>query len=169
MKKITLFISFILLTSCYSYKLIDPTKEVVEQNNSAKNQNVNQSRSKNSTMQRSRSADDNNVTKPEVTEKKVLVESGQTGVAGDIKLYLKPNGLYKIQAQQKQHHIVVNSWVGDTLVASPKGKEDQILKFHKNDIDINKMYDRRFNKRQSDILTIGAYAAALTGVILLLK
>ncbi|WP_395091652.1 hypothetical protein ACF3NR_10750 [Vaginella massiliensis] len=157
MKKITLLTFIVFLSSCYSYQLIDPTKEVAT-STTKETLNTNPNTSKRSAMRAEKMEIIGEISKPKTTETK----------SGDLKLYIKPNGIYKLTVQQKQHHIVAQSWIGDTLVASPKGKEKQTLKFHKNDIDQTQMYDRKFSKRKSDIITVGAYAVALAGLIFLI-
>lgn len=183
MRKFTLFIILILFTNCYSYKLIDPTQEVLPETAAtpANRSGVSRTGKIDQAMRtkenvvaqtRAKNANDN----PTLSSDKELVKKGSAndtvqpkGIAGDIKLYLKPNGYYKIYSKDKQYSIIATKWEGDTLVAHPKKKENEVLKFHKNDIDLNAMYARKFSKRRSDILTVGAYAAGLTAVVLLLK
>lgn len=180
MKKGLLLCTFLALTSCYTYQLIDPTKEVLVEDASkdtkktASNNRLKAIEDRNNKARALSAyrADDGKAQPTEQMEtrkEEPIIEEEPKGIAGDIKLYLKPSGTYRLYANQTEYTVVAQKWDGDSLVVYPRGKENQPFKLHKNDIDLNRMYSRNFSKRKSDMITIAGYAAGLATVILLLK
>ncbi|MDK7374709.1 MULTISPECIES: hypothetical protein [Weeksella] len=180
MKKGLLFCSFLALVSCYTYQLIDPTQEVLVEDTSKVTENSASANRQKAIENRNKKAlkmnpyrDDNSqgqsIVQMEARKEEPINNQKPKGIAGDIKLYLKPSGTYRLYANQTEYTVVVQKWDGDSLTVYPRGKENQTFKLHKKDIDQNRMYSRNFSKRKSDMLTIAGYAAGLATVILLLK
>lgn len=72
---------------------------------------------------------------------------------------------YTINSNGEKFKIKAVAWQGDSLVAHVDMKEDQEMKFHKN--DISTVEHRIFSRGRSDALTVGIYGGII-GLILLL-
>lgn len=73
---------------------------------------------------------------------------------------------YTISSHGENYKIKAVEWQGDSLVTHINMKEENEMKFHKN--DISTVNHRVFSRGRSDALTVGIYAGIL-GVILLLS
>lgn len=71
---------------------------------------------------------------------------------------LAPGKNYKIDVQGKTYKIIVDRWESDSLVAHPVRNPKEILKFHKNHINSEKIAEKRFSQPIADIITVIAYA-----------
>jgi len=75
----------------------------------------------------------------------------------------------KIKVDNKSYKVIVDRWEGDSLVVHPVHNAKKNLKFHKNQINSEKIAERRFSQPIADILTVTAYAAIGVGIYLLVK
>ncbi len=76
-----------------------------------------------------------------------------------LKEQLQKDKFYTISSQGEEYKIKAVQWQGDSLVAHVNLKEDQEMKFHKN--DISTVNHRVFSRGRSDALTVGAYAGVI--------
>ena len=72
---------------------------------------------------------------------------------------------YTIGSQGKNYKIKAVKWEGDSLVTHINMKEDQEMKFHKN--DISTVEHRVFSRGRSDALTVGIYGGVAAVILLL--
>ncbi len=86
------------------------------------------------------------------------VNPQQTPVPVNIQEKLAPNKNYKINAEGRSYKIIVDRWENDSLVAHPVRQPEKILKFHKNQINGEKIAEKRFSQPIADIITVIAYA-----------
>ncbi|WP_027388105.1 hypothetical protein [Chryseobacterium gregarium] len=86
------------------------------------------------------------------------VNPPQTPVPVNIQEKLAPNKNYKINAEGRSYKIIVDRWENDSLVAHPVRHPEKILKFHKNQINGEKIAEKRFSQPIADIITVIAYA-----------
>ncbi|SHL33853.1 hypothetical protein [Chryseobacterium polytrichastri] len=70
---------------------------------------------------------------------------------------LVPNKKFKIDVDGKSYKIIVDKWERDSLVAHPINNPKRILKFHKNQINGEKIAEKRFSQPIADIITVAAY------------
>ncbi|WP_419870463.1 hypothetical protein [Chryseobacterium sp. CT-SW4] len=75
----------------------------------------------------------------------------------------------KIKTDRGSYKIIVDRWEGDSLVAHPVRNPDKILKFHKNQINGEKIAEKRFSQPIADIITVTAYAGIGALIWYLLK
>ncbi|TZF99208.1 hypothetical protein FW781_04590 (plasmid) [Chryseobacterium panacisoli] len=71
---------------------------------------------------------------------------------------LAPNKNVKIDVDGKSYKIIVDRWESDSLVAHPVHNPKKILKFHKNQINSEKIAEKRFSQPIADIITVTVYA-----------
>jgi hypothetical protein len=82
---------------------------------------------------------------------------------------LAPKKNVKIEVDGKSYKVIVDKWVNDSLVVHPVHDPKKILKFHKNQINAEKIAEKRFCQPIADILTVTAYAAIGVGIYLLVR
>ncbi|AZA77192.1 hypothetical protein EG347_06585 [Chryseobacterium sp. G0186] len=82
----------------------------------------------------------------------------QTPVPVNIQEKLAPNKNVRIDVDGKSYKIIVDRWESDSLVAHPVHQPKKILKFHKNQINSDKIAEKRFSQPIADIITVTAYA-----------
>ncbi|CAA7195288.1 hypothetical protein [Chryseobacterium potabilaquae] len=130
-----IIISFFLI-SCYTYqvkKQVDTTTD-------------NKQESKKTAV----SANDNSTqTKSAIAEPAMPI---------NIQEKLAPNKNFKINVDGKAYKIIVDRWESDSLVAHSVHNPKKILKFHKNQINSEKIAEKRFSQPIADIITVTAYA-----------
>ncbi|WP_313090357.1 hypothetical protein [Chryseobacterium flavum] len=134
------------LTSCYTYqvkKQADPTADNKLANN-ASPQMKNTAGSQNPNAQ-------------------------QAPVPVNIQEKLSPNKNVKIDVDGKSYKIIVDRWESDSLVAHPVHQPKKILKFHKNQINGERIAEKRFSQPIADIITVAAYAGIAATVWFLLR
>lgn len=71
---------------------------------------------------------------------------------------LAPNKNVRIDVDGKTYKIIVDKWESDSLVAHLVHNPKKILKFHKNQINGEKIAEKRFSQPIADIITVAAYA-----------
>ncbi|MFY1045095.1 hypothetical protein [Chryseobacterium sp. GP-SGM7] len=87
----------------------------------------------------------------------------------NVKEKLAPNKNFRIDVDGKSYKIIVDRWESDSLVAHSVNNPKRIMKFHKNQINSEKIAEKQFSKPIADIITIAAYAGIGVGIWALLK
>ncbi|RLJ33150.1 hypothetical protein CLU97_2626 [Chryseobacterium sp. 7] len=82
---------------------------------------------------------------------------------------LAPGKNVKIEVNGKSYKVIVDRWESDSLVAHPVRNAKTSLKFHKNQINSEKIAEKRFSQPIADILTVTAYTAIGVGIYLLVR
>lgn len=82
---------------------------------------------------------------------------------------LSPNKNFKIDVDGKSYKIIVDRWESDSLVAHSASNPKKTFKFHKSQINSEKIAEKQFSKPIADIITIAAYAGIGVGIWSLLK
>ncbi|WP_449386815.1 hypothetical protein [Chryseobacterium lineare] len=75
----------------------------------------------------------------------------------------------KIDVDGKKYKIIVDKWENDSLVAHQVHNPKRTLKFHKNQINGEKIAEKRFSQPIADIITIVAYAGIGVAIYSLLQ
>jgi hypothetical protein len=84
--------------------------------------------------------------------------AAQPPAAVNIQEKLAPNKNVKIDVDGKSYKIIVDRWESDSLVAHAVYNPKKILKFHKNQINSEKIAEKRFSQPIADIITVTVYA-----------
>ncbi|WPO92629.1 hypothetical protein [Chryseobacterium sp. HR92] len=84
--------------------------------------------------------------------------AAQPPVQVSIQEKLAPNKNVKIDVDGKSYKIIVDRWESDSLVAHAVYNPKKILKFHKNQINSEKIAEKRFSQPIADIITVTVYA-----------
>ncbi|MFC3158166.1 hypothetical protein SAMN05443633_11042 [Chryseobacterium arachidis] len=82
---------------------------------------------------------------------------------------LTANKNVKIDVEGRSYKVIVDRWESDSLVAHPVHNPKKILKFHKNQINAERIAEKRFSQPIADIITIVAYAGIGVAVWSLLR
>ena len=93
----------------------------------------------------------------------------QPPVPVNVQQKLAPNKNFKIDVDGKSYKIIVDRWESDSLVAHPVHNPKRTLKFHKNQINADRIAEKRFSQPIADIITIAVYAGAGVGIWYLLQ
>lgn len=93
----------------------------------------------------------------------------QMPVPVNVQEKLTPNKNVKIDVDGKSYKVIVERWEKDSLVAHAVHNPKRILKFHKNQINGEKIAEKRFSQPIADIITIVAYAGIGIAVWSLLR
>jgi ribosomal protein L25 (general stress protein Ctc) len=83
--------------------------------------------------------------------------SQQASVPVNVQQKLTPNKNVKIDVDGKSYKVIVDRWESDSLVAHPVHQPKRVLKFHKNQINADKIAEKRFSQPIADIITVAAY------------
>ena len=75
----------------------------------------------------------------------------------------------KIDVEGRSYKVIVDKWESDSLVAHLVHNPKKILKFHKNQINAEKIAEKRFSQPIADIITVVAYAAVGVGIYLIVR
>ncbi|MGU3376428.1 hypothetical protein [Chryseobacterium sp. M5A1_1a] len=128
------------LTSCYTYQVkkpVDPAQE--------SKKNV-------------ASANSTSVQMKSTTADSQIPNAQPAPIPVNIQEKLAPNKNVKIDVDGKSYKVIVDRWESDSLVAHPVHQPKKILKFHKNQINGEKIAEKRFSQPIADIITVTAYA-----------
>lgn len=82
---------------------------------------------------------------------------------------LAPNKNVKIDVDGRAYKVIVDRWEGDSLVVHPVHSREKVLKFHKSQINAEKIAEKRFSQPIADIITVVAYAGIGFGIWSLLQ
>lgn len=75
----------------------------------------------------------------------------------------------KIDVDGRKYKVIVDRWERDSLVAHPVHNAKKTLKFHKNQINAEKIAEKRFSQPIADIITVVAYAGIGVAIYSLLQ
>lgn len=89
--------------------------------------------------------------------KESQIISQQSPAPVNIQQKLAPNKNVKIDVDGKSYKVIVDRWEIDSLVAHPVHSPQKTLKFHKNQINADKIAEKRFSQPIADIITVAAY------------
>jgi hypothetical protein len=143
MRKNLYFIILFSLVSCYTYQVKKPKDPVSDNKSGSKN---NAALANNTAMQvKSPAAGSQNS------------NSQQMPVPINVQEKLTPNKNVKIDVDGKAYKIIVDRWENDSLVAHPIHNPKKILKFHKSQINSERIAEKRFSQPIADIITVLAY------------
>lgn len=148
-KNICLLLLTFTLASCYTYQVKKPANISVETNQDAKKTLLAKAK-----------------TEKEETQS---LDLPKTSVPVNIQEKLSANKNVRIDVDGKTYKIIVDRWEKDSLVAHPVHNSKQILKFHKNQINAEKIAEKRFSQPIADIITVVAYAGIGAGIWYLLQ
>lgn len=140
------------LTSCYTYQVKKPADPATD-NKQSKN---------NAAM-----AGNNTVTMKNAAAESPNPQPMPAPVNVQEKLAAGKN--VKIDVDGRSYKVIVDKWESDSLVAHPVHNPKKILKFHKNQINGEKIAEKRFSQPIADIITVVAYAAIGVGIYLLVR
>ncbi|GAA5090376.1 hypothetical protein GCM10023210_16380 [Chryseobacterium ginsengisoli] len=143
-KKLYLILISFSLVSCYTYQVKKPADTAIDNKPGSKNSAV---VANNAAMQ----------AKSAVAESQGS-NSQQAPVPINVQEKLTPNKNVRINVDGKNYKVIVDKWESDSLVAHPVHNAKKILKFHKNQINAEKIAEKRFSQPIADIITIVAYA-----------
>ncbi|MDR6156882.1 hypothetical protein QF023_000398 [Chryseobacterium sp. SLBN-27] len=75
----------------------------------------------------------------------------------------------KIDVDGKKYKVIVDKWERDSLIAHPVHNAKKTLKFHKNQINAEKIAEKRFSQPIADIITVVVYAGIGVAIYSLLQ
>ncbi len=144
------------LTSCYTYQVKKPVDPAA---------NNNQGPKKNTAVANNTSSQMTGTT--DAATPSLNAQPAPAPINVQEKLAAGKN--VRIEVDNKSYKIIVDRWEGDSLVAHPVRNAKKSLKFHKNQINSERIAEKRFSQPIADILTVTAYAAIGVGIYLLVK
>lgn len=143
-KKLYLILISFSLVSCYTYQVKKPVDTAIDNKSGSKNSAT---LANNAAMQAKIAAAESQGS-----------NSQQAPVPINVQEKLTPNKNVRINVDGKNYKVIVDKWESDSLVAHPVHNAKKILKFHKNQINAEKIAEKRFSQPIADIITIVAYA-----------
>jgi hypothetical protein len=146
-KNLYLIIILFSLVSCYTYQVKKQADPTIDNKNNKKGSN-----------ERAAAADINSPQTKNPAAKSQNVNPEQTPIPIDVQGKLLPGKNYRIKADGRTYKVTVDKWESDSLVAHPIRNPKKILKFHKNQIDGERIGEKRFSQPIADIITVAAYA-----------
>lgn len=75
----------------------------------------------------------------------------------------------KIDVDGKKYKVIVDKWERDSLIAHPVHNAKKTLKFHKNQINAERIAEKRFSQPIADIITVVAYTGIGVAIYSLLR
>ena len=138
-KYLSLIIISFSLTSCYTYQVKKQPNAVTNNNNNNNQDSKQAAEIANNTSKQAKST------------------TIQPAIPVSIQEKLTPNKNVKIDVEGKSYKIIVDRWEGDSLVAHPVRSAKKVLKFHKNQINGERIAEKRFSQPIADIITVAAY------------
>jgi len=145
------------LVSCYTYQVKKPADPIIDNKQDSK---------------KSAALANANTAPPQAKNTTVLPQgqnSQPTPAPINIQEKLAPNKNVKIEVDGKTYKVIVDRWERDSLIVHPVHSPKNILKFHKNQINAERIAEKRFSQPIADILTVLAYASIGVGIYLLVK
>lgn len=156
-KKLSLLVLLFSLVSCYTYQVKKPAELPVDDKKESK---------KSPSVAEVASVQENS---PTVAKTNPTANPQPTVIPINVQEKLAAGKNFRIDADGKTYKIIVDKWVGDTLVAHPVRQKDVVLKFHKNQINADRIAEKRFSQPIADILTVVAYVGIGVGIYALIK
>lgn len=154
-KNLYFIIILFCLSSCYTYQVKKPADPAANNKQSSKK---NTALANNTSEQMKSNAAESQI-----------VNSQPAPVPINVQEKLASNKKYKIDVDGKSYKITVDKWESDSLVAHPISNPKKILKFHKNQINSEKIAEKRFSQPIADIITVTAYVGIGVAIWSLLK
>lgn len=157
-KNIYLIILSFSLTSCYTY-------QVKKQMNTANND-------KQESKKGTAAGNNNFMSMKNNTTTEIQNPTPQqtpTPIPVNIQEKLTPNKNVKIDVDGRSYKVIVDRWESDSLVVHPVHSPKKVLKFHKNQINADKIAEKRFSKPIADIITVIAYAGIAAGIYFIVR
>lgn len=146
-KNLYLIIILFSLVSCYTYQVKKQADPAIDKKGNKKESN-----------ERAAAADTNSPQTKNTATKSQGPDLQQTSVPVDIQGKLTPGKNVKIDVDGRSYKVIVDKWESDSLVAHPVRNSKKILKFHKNQINGERIAEKRFSQPIADIITVAAYA-----------
>lgn len=143
-KNLYLIIISFSLISCYTYQVKKPVDTAIDNKQDPK-----------------RNATIANNTSPQMTSTTAGSQNPnaqQTAIPINVQEKLTSNKNVKIEVDGKSYKVIVDKWESDSLVVHPVHNAKKTLKFHKNQINAEKIKEKRFSQPIADIITVVAYA-----------
>lgn len=144
-----------MLTSCYTYQVKKPVDPAANNNQGPKKNTAVANNTSQQMMDTSTSAP--------------ILSAQPTPAPINVQEKLAAGKNVRIEVDNKSYKVIVDRWEGDSLVAHPVRNAKKSLKFHKNQINSERIAEKRFSQPIADILTVTAYAAIGVGIYLLVK
>lgn len=152
-KNLYLIIISFSLVSCYTYQVKKPVDPAIDNKTGSV---------------KAASLAENTLAQTKSVKAEVQNPNPQT-VPVNVQEKLTPNKNVRINVDGKNYKVIVDKWESDSLVAHPVHNAKKVLKFHKNQINAEKIAEKRFSQPIADIITIVAYAGIGVAVWSLLK
>ncbi|MET3538117.1 hypothetical protein [Chryseobacterium limigenitum] len=143
-KNLYLIIISFSLVSCYTYQVKKQVDTTIDNKSGSKNT----AGLANNTTAQTKS----------ITAQTQNPNSQQAPPPINIQEKLTPNKNVRINVDGKNYKVIVDKWESDSLVVHPVHNSKKILKFHKNQINGEKIAEKRFSQPIADIITVVAYA-----------
>jgi hypothetical protein len=131
------------LSSCYTYQIKKQADPAAENTQHSK-RNTTSANTNSTQMNRANTESQN-------------INPQQAPAPINVQEKLAPNKNVKIDVDGRKYKVIVDRWESDSLVAHPVHNPKKILKFHKNQINSEKIAEKRFSQPIADIITITAY------------
>lgn len=126
--------------SCYTYQVKKPPVDTaIDNKQGSKNSNNNPTQTNN------------------ITAESQSLNAQQAPAPINIQEKLAANKNVRIDVDGKTYKIIVDRWESDSLVAHPVHNPKKTLKFHKNQINGERIAEKRFSQPIADIITVTAY------------
>lgn len=154
-KNLYLIIILFSLTSCYTYQVKKTTAPATDNKQESKKSSA---PANNASMQMK-----NAITEPQ------SLPSQQQPAPVSIQEKLAPSKNVKIDVDGKSYKVIVDRWESDSLVVHPVHNAKKTLKFHKNQINADKIAEKRFSQPIADIITVTAYAGIAAAIWYLVR
>ncbi|WP_160137474.1 hypothetical protein [Chryseobacterium sp. c4a] len=149
-KNLYLIIILFSLTSCYTYQVKKPAAPPTDNKQALK---------KNSASMPMKSA----------TSEFQNQDSQQPPAPINIQEKLAANKNVKIDVDGRSYKVIVDRWESDSLVVHPVNSPKKTLKFHKNQINGEKIAEKRFSEPLSNLLTGAIYVGIAAGILYLVR
>jgi len=138
-KNLYLIIILCSLTSCYTYQVKKPVDPAADNKNAV-------------------ATPPNSMKMKGAPAESQSMNVQQTPAPVNLQEKLAPNKNVKINVDGRSYKVIVDKWESDSLVAHPVHNPKKILKFHKNQINADKIAEKRFSQPIADIITVTVYA-----------
>lgn len=112
---------------------------------------------------------DKNVKESEASGNTVSPNLQQVSAPVNIQEKLAAGKNVKIDVDGKKYKVIVDRWEGDSLMAHPVHNAKKSFKFHKNQINAEKIAEKRFSQPIADIITVVAYTGIGVAIYSLLR
>ncbi|MDN3692385.1 hypothetical protein QWZ06_08950 [Chryseobacterium tructae] len=154
-KNFYLIIILFSLTSCYTYQVKKPAAPTTDNRQELK--------------KNSASANNASMQMKSATSELQSLNSQEAPAPINIQEKLAPSKNVKIDVDGRSYKVIVDRWESDSLVVHPVNSPKKTLKFHKNQINSEKIAEKRFSEPLSNLLTFTIYAGIAAGILYLVR